>query len=469
MTDSSDNDAIESDDEYGDPSGTRHLKNEVLSPAEQSAIENLSGQKFRCSAVTPKILVFDRDNRSVPARSGSQVGVDRTHIDDLITQLERTFKEHPTSLGIVDASRGFVEVPLFVDGTTSSVVHFRRIARLAVAGTPDCRHGTPGAELFSVPYIDYRDSLADDDQTSRIHLPHPSSAVCIELSNASPLAHLKYGRVMFGGNDRRMRYLPSVKIDFGEAMNEDAIINRADPLIYSFLYELDVRNSLRLVNQRKRLRRDAGMRSILSQRRPSLINPRFPTTRLQPEVAAIFSFAGSALDNPPLAFLSYYQVLEYFFPMAARANAVRRVRRELRDPVFDINSDDSLLRLLRTAESSVSLSEVQQIRALTTGHVRVDRVIEVLDEFKATGHFGKNGPIKGVEIISDRNTGKDLLTQVADRIYQIRNRIVHAKDDPKYTAAPVLLPQSQEADSLEPDVRLARVLAMEVIISGQGL
>ena len=58
------------------------------------------------------------------------------------------------------------------------------------------------------------------------------------------------------------------------------------------------------------------------------------------------------------------------------------------------------------------------------------------------------------------------LDEVADRVYQIRNRIVHAKGDPRYREARVLLLRTHEAHSLWPDVELMRFLASEAIPAG---
>lgn len=64
-------------------------------------------------------------------------------------------------------------------------------------------------------------------------------------------------------------------------------------------------------------------------------------------------------------------------------------------------------------------------------------------------------------------TNETIAVQVAKRVYALRNRIVHAKDDPKYSDTPQLLPRSIEANSLDPDILLARFLALETIIDTQ--
>jgi hypothetical protein len=74
--------------------------------------------------------------------------------------------------------------------------------------------------------------------------------------------------------------------------------------------------------------------------------------------------------------------------------------------------------------------------------------------------FSNNGPIRNVPAVNLKDGDQDLSDRVADRVFIIRNRIVHAKDDRCYK---VLLPRSSEANTLTPDVLLVRLLTIEAI------
>jgi hypothetical protein len=126
------------------------------------------------------------------------------------------------------------------------------------------------------------------------------------------------------------------------------------------------------------------------------------------------------------------------------------------------------MRLLDVGENAAAASEAAHLKMLLEEFVRKD----VLDSFFSENHWGKHftkqGPIKGItENINLENKQTPLAHQVAERVYRIRNRIVHAKDDPKYQNTPALLPQSDEAEALWPDIDLVRLLACEVILSAQ--
>lgn len=262
----------------------------------------------------------------------------------------------------------------------------------------------------------------------------------------------------------RLGYKTTVKILFGKAMTQVQLEERARELLAALFYELDVRNGVRI-----RTEQWPGQRNF----RRAVIPPngkvvRYPEMKVKPEISSLFGFAGAAIDNPSLAFLSYYQILEYYLPLAVKRKALREIGKEVSDPLFDKSNPESLMRVLSLGERSFHGTESSQLRTLVEECVRAKKIEGFVSGPEESEHFGKRGPIKGVGTVSVNNKQQTLGTQVADRVYAIRNRIVHAKDDPKYDDAPPILPQSVEADALGPDISLVRFLASEVILDVQG-
>ncbi|MFI6215901.1 hypothetical protein ACIBCD_28240 [Nocardia brasiliensis] len=299
-----------------------------------------------------------------------------------------------------------------------------------------------------------------------IHVTDPVSGVCLEISPVSPCA-LLFGRefpVEVGYLPYSQRGIYSLKIDGLSFEIRDGTSADLTSLVDSFLYELSVRNAIVLETVRPISLARVGR---ISPWREPEAGVRYPKSRINPQVAQIFGFAESARRNPSLAYLSYYQVLEFYFPHATRRHAIRAVRKELNDPYFE-DSDDGILRVISAAEGGTNSSEAQAIGILLSESIRRKK----LKEFFAIGdfavHFSKKGPITGVENINVDNKTKGLTDQVADRVYQLRNRIVHAKDDPRYENVKFLLPKGPESDCLGPDLELVRVLAIEVIIEFQS-
>lgn len=111
------------------------------------------------------------------------------------------------------------------------------------------------------------------------------------------------------------------------------------------------------------------------------------------------------------------------------------------------------------------MSEDKQIKVLLES-LDEEAVREFFKAEERAAHFGGGGPILGVNSINPKNTKDPIMGHVASRIYALRNRIVHAKDDPKYQAK-ILLPRSREAALMRPDVDLVKFLAQQVIIDSQ--
>ena len=305
----------------------------------------------------------------------------------------------------------------------------------------------------------------DDGRESvkRIHLSGRNGGPCVELSNASPLAMLLHGRTIEGGRVRlgspALQFLGTLKLAFDPVADRDELAQQSEAIARSLIYELNFRNHVIVELDA----RPAGTDSAVTRWAPEVSGRiRYPRTSLVEEVANRFGFASQASSDPPQAFLSYYQALEYFVPSALRQSAMEEIRRELRDPGFDDSSATSLLRIIEAAARPVAANEPYQLRIAIKEFVRTSRLEEFFDR-NWGNYFSARGPIKHVPHIS-RNADQNLSDQVADRVYQIRNRIVHAKKDRRYP--PALLPRSTEANALMPDVLLVRLLATEAIATG---
>jgi hypothetical protein len=373
--------------------------------------------------------------------------------------LERQLADHPKELadwfGFVTES-GFFE--LIVRTARGPIDIF--LSRLESESDDGCPH----KESQPMPTLAYperyvRAPYGDQDRQNKpIHLFDPDTGTCIEVSWASPCG------LLFGPPNLSSQFRPrmSIKVYFNHVMNAGEIEDRAIQITNAFLYELAVRNGLVL----EPIGLATFERYPVGSRRRRTNQVRFPRTRVDHEVAELFGFAESARDNPPLAFLSFYQVLEYYFPYAVRRVTLKRIKKELVDPRF-LRSESDLLRIISIAESGAQASESSQIATLLSESVREDRLAEFFADEAVRKHFHKTGPISGMESITSENRTKSLTQQVAERVYKIRNRIVHAKDDPKFSEVRVLLPRSREAASLGPDIDLMRLLAVEVITDAQ--
>jgi len=197
--------------------------------------------------------------------------------------------------------------------------------------------------------------------------------------------------------------------------------------------------------------------------------PRFPRNRYATQARELYEYGRSAAGLPLLEYLAYYQSVEYFFPFFAREETVNSVRAQLLHPRFDAQDDAALNRLINLSAPAArgGMAERDQLRA----SVRAVIVEEDLRDFIASSdeykdHFcSKNQSVKSVGTIQLTGQQADLRDQVADRIYAIRCRIVHAKQDGGGTNVDVLLPSSSEASSLQADIDLVRLIAQRALVA----
>ncbi len=167
-------------------------------------------------------------------------------------------------------------------------------------------------------------------------------------------------------------------------------------------------------------------------------------------------------------YLSYYQAIEYFFPQFINREAINRIRNRMRDPRFDFEVDSDIQQIVTHAQLGwKGTSEPEQIRATVQQCVDDDMIVSYFASLPEDDRkfFTNATPLVGVPALKI-SAGADLARQVADRIYKLRNRIVHAKESKADERAPALLPYSVEANLLALDLRLAEYVCERVIIAG---
>jgi hypothetical protein len=428
---------------------------------EREAAELLSGIGLGYESHNKEYLSF-RDLRERRGRysSSSRRWFPRAYVPALRSQLGEVVEKHPTSTGLVIPARGYVELIC----SRLSPIAAKRLFQLQLESiNVKCVHG--GERASVLPSLPYRWLDDEGESVKRVHLSGADPDPCLEISNASPLAMLLYGGMLETGRvrltSRRIPFLATLKIAYGNAWDHERIRRSSEATARSLIYELDVRNGVLMELDAPSASLDISLgRGPLEAPRPI----RYPSTTIDYEVSVLFGFASQVTDDPPDAFLSYYKALEYFIPKAAHQSAIKNVRRELRDPTFDSADDASLLRLIEAAKGPKAADEQNQIRIVVNEYVRPGRLEEFFDRGWGD-YFTHKGPVKGVPAINSRNN-LSLSDQVADRVSQIRNRLVHAKDDPKLGDARVLLPRSTAANALTPDVLLVRLLVTEAILVG---
>ncbi|MEA5364576.1 hypothetical protein VA596_33950 [Amycolatopsis sp., V23-08] len=203
---------------------------------------------------------------------------------------------------------------------------------------------------------------------------------------------------------------------------------------------------------------------------PSQTKPRFPVLAHNDDAASLYLYARTLVRVPLLEYLAYYQVLEHFMPKYARLASVQKLRNVLKDPRFNHDDDLALGRVIEMLADSgrTSGTEREQLRAT---------IVHCLDPTALAGYFelhprgekalADKTRIAAVRLLNPKDTSVTPVEQVADRIYDLRCRIVHGKDGGGGRGEP-LRPFGPESKLLAHDVALIRFVAQRVLISSSG-
>ncbi|GGK62995.1 hypothetical protein GCM10011591_39040 [Nocardia camponoti] len=235
----------------------------------------------------------------------------------------------------------------------------------------------------------------------------------------------------------------------------------------SFSFDLEARNGIGFKIGRPPKFGASVQEAVRKFREDSVDEPLSMTMNCyDPDAASYYHHARRSESVPIAAFLGYYQVLEYFFRRFAMRSSIDVLRRTLKNPAFDVWSDDQLVKMLTALSDELPdrTAERNQLKAVLTHAVDADALKEFLDSVPGlTEHLRRKDRLPGVAIIASRAVGQELLDQIADRVHQIRCQIVHSRGESRQGETLRLLPDSPAAALVGEDVRIIRYLAMSVI------
>lgn len=328
-------------------------------------------------------------------------------------------------------------------------------------------------ELDSAPHENFNDTEKTDiigpDAEWRLGIKDAQQSWSAEFSRASDefMAlvldfRVQRGRVGASRNDDEFRP-PTLKIMGLATAHHDQAVHALERYAGSLFYEIELRFGLALepAKRRNSFRTD-DVEPDNEEKKPVTL----PKVQYPKEALTLYNYARSASGLPLLQFLAYYQVIEFFFPLYSKQNALKLLRQELLDPRFDATSEGDLARLLSISSGIGGFgSEREQLRA----------TIEGIANDQGIRDFIRQRPSL-ISALSDKKTIKDvptvnldhrdsLLDTITSRVYAIRCRIVHTKSDGQ-NLSQILLPGSKEANALGPDVQLLQYLAQRAITAG---
>jgi hypothetical protein len=208
---------------------------------------------------------------------------------------------------------------------------------------------------------------------------------------------------------------------------------------------------------------------LKSSKRGKALTLQFPEYEYDDAPMSLYWYARSARKMPLLQFLAYYQTIEYYFPAYAEANARRKIKNIVKDPGFRGGRDADRGRIptaIKGRRGSNFGDERSQLRATLQECLDPDALRSYLESETDLKKFlsTKAGGLTGVKIPINNPTA-DLRNEVAERIYDIRCRIVHTKKSGSEDDVDMILPFSKEEQRLYFDNNLIEYVSRKVLIA----
>lgn len=312
------------------------------------------------------------------------------------------------------------------------------------------------ARLFGVTPQEFPDALPELGINLTSSAAEPGTTISLSVAS-------KELRALVGRHSRSHLSLKIQREGLNQHDQAEAVLRTiADALFFQIDLLADLALSLsrdrRLTRARPRKKRPVTPLELT-----------YPRTEFDPAPISLYWYARSAVGMPLLQFLAFYQVIEFYYPTYSQAEARRRLKTILKDPTFRGDRDADIGRVLsaiHVTRSGAVGDERSQLKATLSECIDPDALREFLlsdaerADFlssKAKGLTEHKLPLSASHV--------DLRNDVAERIYDIRCKIVHTKTDARAGEFELLLPFSKEAEQLHFDIELIQYLAQQVLVS----
>ena len=249
--------------------------------------------------------------------------------------------------------------------------------------------------------------------------------------------------------------------------SHDEALRQLTKLFDSFSFQIDLAADVPLGLVRDRHVRRS--KKIVRETAAAVRAMEYPTREYDHAPMSLYQYGRSAVGIPLLQFLAFYQVVEFYYPTYANSEARRRVRNILKDPSFRVDRDGDIGRvmsILRSGGGGVG-SERTQLKAAIRECVDADSLREFIQaSAPRLEHFTAKPKRASHLRLIPSDPKVDLLSDVSDRLYNIRCEIVHSKDDGDAASAQQrLLPFTAEAEQIVHDIELMQFVAERLLIA----
>lgn len=192
-----------------------------------------------------------------------------------------------------------------------------------------------------------------------------------------------------------------------------------------------------------------------------------PRAKMNKDVVRFYQ-RGMAVEDPVNQFLSFYQVLEYFFLTVSDEELYRKLGSLVNDPLFSVKPKHLDKIIQATLNHKRESDETEMLRLVVSKHVDESELIAFIGAYE--DHLGDKWYTKKRKLFGEENevraTSGHVLGNVAKRVKLIRNALVHSSD--RYNRQENFVPTRAAEMEIRKEVPLVKYLAEKVIIASGG-
>lgn len=188
---------------------------------------------------------------------------------------------------------------------------------------------------------------------------------------------------------------------------------------------------------------------------------------IDPEIIRVYQ-RGKIAKDPFVKFISFYQVLEYYFILAAERRFHEGIDEKLNQGSFSA-TPKCIGDIIRTTRDPLMEKDLDLFKKFLRGLsekslIQESLIIGFITNYETslgTKIYSQNCRIFGEDVSGISLRPSDVLSSTASRIIQIRNALVHSSD--KYERKGRYIPKSEHNEALELELPLIDTLATLVI------
>ncbi|MBA7503077.1 hypothetical protein ES706_01683 [subsurface metagenome] len=317
------------------------------------------------------------------------------------------------------------------------------------------------SRLLNISYDDIRNMKKEDLVFEVKHQVDDGNVIIITISQPTNTMLVLAGRELGERSDL------TIKIKGLKISNNEEAAAISEKLANSLFFQ--ILNSVGIPLMLEPYREPRAFRDSVFVAQKDIKYPiPFPRYQYAVDPLNLYWYATSAYAIPLLQFLAYYQVLEFYFPIYSRQEVQAEVANIVKDPRFNPDHPIDINKVISAVSSKLGrgyIDEKGQLRITIKACVQDTEVRELIERDDATKKYFRDDYKKLSRIkVSIDNKDLDLREQLADRLYDIRCRIVHTKADEIQKER--ILPFTREETLLQDEVSIIAFIARRALIAG---